>query len=131
MVFCAVAQTQVPGDIGGIDGVKPGFLFCQGALHGCRQVLFQTGHVPLAVQQKCAAGPQGFYQVVAVHIGRGVAGDKVGRADQIGRADGGAAKPQVALRETTGFFGIVDKISLAVEIGGMSDDFDGVFVGAL
>ena len=51
----AAAQTQLTGDLDGVDGVEPGFLLRQGALHGSGQVLLQTLGVPRAVQQEHAA----------------------------------------------------------------------------
>ena len=51
----AAAQPQLTGDLDGVDGVEPGFLLRQGALHGGGQVLLQTLGVPRAVQQEHAA----------------------------------------------------------------------------
>ena len=51
----AAAQTQLTGNPDGVDGVEPGFLLRQGALHGGGQVLLQTLGIPRAVQQEHAA----------------------------------------------------------------------------
>ena len=59
-----------------------------------------------------------------------MAGHKVRRGDQVGRADGRFAEPQVALGQAAGLLGVVDEIGLAVQVRGMADDLDGVLVGA-
>ena len=58
-----------------------------------------------------------------------MASHKVGRGNQIRRANGTVAKAQVRTRKTTRFLAVVGKIGLAVFFGGVTDNFDGVFVG--
>ena len=58
-----------------------------------------------------------------------MASHKVLRLDQIGRTDGGLAEAEMALGQAAGFLGVIDEISLAIEVRRMADDLDGVFVG--
>ena len=58
-----------------------------------------------------------------------MASDEVCCGDEVRRADGGLAKAEMALGQTAGFFGVIDEISLAVEVRGMTDNLDGVLVG--
>ena len=59
-----------------------------------------------------------------------MAGHKVRRRDQVRRADGGLAEPQVALGQAAGLLGVIDEVGLAVQVRGVADDLDGVLVGA-
>lgn len=49
-----------------------------------------------------------------------MASDEVCCGDEVRRADGGLAKAEMALGQTAGFFGVIDEISLAVEVRGIS-----------
>ena len=126
----AAAQSQLPGDADGVDGIEPGVLFRQRPLHGGGQVLFQPRLVPGAVQQEGAALLQIAHHVVLVDVGGVVAGRKVCLGDQVGRADGRFPEPQVALGQAAGLLGVVDEVGLAVQVRGVADDLDGVLVGA-
>ena len=123
------AQTQLPGDADGVDGIEPGVLGRQGPLHGRRQVLLQARLVPGAVEQEGAALFEVFHHVVLMDIRGSVAGHEVRRGDQIGGADGHLAEAQVALGQAAGLLGVIDEVGLAVEAGGVADDLNGVLVG--
>ena len=62
-------------------------------------------------------------------IAGGVAGNKIRLDNEIRAADGGFTKPQVALGQAAGFFGVINEIGLAVQIGIISNNFNGVLVG--
>jgi len=93
-------------------------------------VFFQIGGLPQAVKQENAAVLQIGKHVVFVHIGRVVAGHKVGHFHQVGGTDGLFAKPQMGLRNAARLFGVVGEIRLGVKVGVVANDFNGVFVGA-
>ena len=126
----AAAQTQLTGDLDGVDGVELRLLLCQSALHGGGQIPLQTVHVPSAVQQEHAALLQVLHHVVLMDIGGVVAGHEISGLDQIRGTDGGLAEAQVALGQAAGLLGVVDEVRLTVQVGGVADDLDGVLVGA-
>ena len=51
-------------------------------------------------------------------------------ANQIRRANRPRAKSQMADRDRAGFLGVVNEISLGIEVRFFADDLDGVFVGS-
>ena len=57
-------------------------------------------------------------------------GHEVRIVHQVRGTDGGLAEAQVGLGESAGLLGVVHEICLAVQVGGVADDLDGVFVGA-
>ena len=59
-----------------------------------------------------------------------MAGHEIGFADIIGTLDGCIAKTKMADGNTAGFFGIVLEISLDIFVRIITDDFDGILVGA-
>ena len=59
-----------------------------------------------------------------------MAGDKVGRVDQIGTLDRGLAESQVGHGETAGFLGVIGEITLRIHVCMVADDLDGVLVSA-
>jgi len=59
-----------------------------------------------------------------------VAGDEVGRLDQVGQADRLGPETQVRRRNGAGLLGIVEEIALGVVVGLLTDDTDRVVVGA-
>ena len=59
-----------------------------------------------------------------------VAGHKVSHGDIVGAVDGLMAKAQVGLGNAAGLLGIILEVSLRVLIGVVTDDLDGVLVGA-
>ena len=97
--------------------------------HRGGEVCLQLCITPAAVQQEGAAFFQVLHHIVLIHIGRSMASHKVLRLDQIGRTDGGLAEAEMALGQAAGLLGVIDEISLAIEVRRMADDLDGVFVG--
>jgi hypothetical protein len=56
-----------------------------------------------------------------------VAANKISLRNKISRADGVFAHAQVGNGQTTGFFGVIDEVSLGIPRGRIADDFDVVF----
>ena len=59
-----------------------------------------------------------------------MAGDKIGFADQIGGMDGFFPKTQMGNGHGSGFFGIVYKVSLSPVFGFLTNNLDGILIGA-
>ena len=59
-----------------------------------------------------------------------MAGDKLGLADQVRRADRLGSKAQVRDGDRAGFLRVVDEVTLGVVVGFFTDDLDRVLVGA-
>jgi hypothetical protein len=70
-----------------------------------------------------------FQNIVDIHIGRIVAGDVIGRIDQVGGLNRALAEAQMADRDAARFLGIIGEVGLGVHIGVVADDLDGAFVG--
>ena len=99
----SAAESQLAGDVDGVDGVELSILFSQLAFHARRQMGFEPVHIPLAIEQEGAAGLQVFHHVVVVNIGRIVAGHEIRRLNQIRRMDRILPKAQVRLGQPAGF----------------------------
>ena len=124
------AQAQLLADGVGVDGIQVDLVLGQEGLSIAGQAALQLLHAPAAVQQKDAAGLDVMDHIVLADIGGVMAGHKVRLAHQVGGFDGLAAKAQMADRQAAALFGIVGKIPLRIQVGVVSDDLDGVFVGA-
>jgi len=59
-----------------------------------------------------------------------VAGDKIRRGHQIGRPDRLVTETEVRTGKTSRFLRVVLEITLAILIGSLPDDLDGILVGA-
>ena len=87
--------------------------------------------VEAAVEQKDSALFQILEHVVHVHVCEFVTGEEVGGRNQIRPADRPLAEAQVRHRDAAGFFRVVRKIRLSVEVGArVADNFDCDFVRA-
>ena len=126
----AVAHANLTGQLDGVDGVELGFLLGQQLLHGCGQLSLQLLGGPGAVEQEGAALLQRGDHVVHGDVRRVVAGDEVGRVDQIGALDRLVAKAQVGHGDAAGLLGVVGEVCLNILVGVIADDLDGVLVGA-
>ena len=93
-------------------------------------VLLQLALLPLAVEQEAAVRLELVDNVVFRQVRLVVAGDEVGAADIVGRADRLLAEAQMALRDAEGLLRVVLKVRLTVHIGRVADDLDGVLVRA-
>ena len=125
----AVAQPQLQGNVGGVDGIEVGVLLCQPALQGGGQLLVQFIGAPAAVQQERTALLQLAGYVELLQIRRIVHGYEVRGLHQIGGMDGLIGEAQVALGHTSGLLGVIVEIGLGVLIGGLADDLHGILVG--
>jgi len=54
---------------------------------------------------------------------------EIGGVDQVGRTDGLVSKPEVRDGNTARLLGVIGEICLAVLVGGLTYDLDGVLVG--
>ena len=58
-----------------------------------------------------------------------MAGHEIGRGHQVGRSDGAVAETQVRGGVSAGLFGVVTEIGLAIFVGRLADNLDGVLIG--
>ena len=126
----AVAQTQRLRLLVGVDDVELDVVVGDVLEDLAGNMLLQLVLRPLAVQQEAAVGLQLMDNVVLGQVRLVVAGDEVRAAHIIGRADGVLAEAQVALGDTKGLLGVILKVRLTVHICRLTDDLDGVLVGA-
>ena len=126
----AIAQAQRLRFLIGVDDVELDVVLGDVLENIAGHLLLQLILGPLAVEQEGAVGLQLGDNIVLGQICLVVAGHEVRVADIICRADRLLAEPQMALGDTEGLLGIVLEVRLAVHIGGIADDLDGVFVGA-
>ncbi len=126
----APAHAHLLGQVDGVDGVELGLLLGQGPLHGGGEALFQLFLIPGAVEQEGAALLEGRDHVIGRHIGGVMAGDEVGIVNLVGGLDGALAKAQVGYGEAARLLGVIGEIGLHVQVGVVTDDLDGVLVGA-
>ena len=124
----AVAQAELLGDVGGVDGVEFNPVFGDGPLHGGGQAFLKLFAVPGTVEQENAARLDIGHHVVLVDIGGVVAGDEIRLADEIGGFDRLLAEAQVGNRHAARLFGVIGEIALRIHIGMVADNLDGVFV---
>ncbi|MPM12584.1 hypothetical protein SDC9_58937 [bioreactor metagenome] len=127
----ALAHADLGRQVDGVDGVDLNVVLGDIALGGGVQLLGQLLVAPLAVDEEGAAGLHVPHDGEALgDIGRNVAGHKVGLVDIVGAANGLVAEAQVADGHAAGLLGVVLEVGLNIFIGVITDDFDGVFVGA-
>ena len=88
-----------------------------------------SGPVGAVEQERGALGGQAQH-VDAIEKGRLVAGDEVGRLDQVGRMDRPLAEAQVRDRLRAGLVRVVDEVALRVQRRIFGDDLHAVLVGA-
>ena len=125
----AVAQTQRLRLTVGIDDVELNVVLGDVAEDVAGYLLLQLALAPLAVQQEGAAGLQLRDNVVLGEIGLVMAGNEIRHIDIVGGTDGLLTKTQMGLGDTEGLLRIVLEVGLAVHIGGLADDLNGVLVG--
>ncbi|CAN4026287.1 Ribose transport system permease protein rbsC, partial [Dysosmobacter welbionis] len=124
------AQTQVPGQLGGVHDVEVGVLAGKIPLDLGGQMGLQFLRAPGAVQQIGAALLQVRSGVILVHIGGGVHTDEVRGGHQVGGADGLVPEPQMALGQSAGLHRVVREVRLGILVCRQADGGDGVLVGA-
>jgi len=126
----ALPQTDFAGNPGRVDDIEPGVLAAQIPLHLGREMLLQIAGVPRAVEQVDPALLQVVGGVVLVDIGRSMNGHKIGRGDQIRRADRIVAKSQMGLGQSAGFHRVIGEIGLRILVCSQTDGGNCVLVGA-
>ncbi len=126
----ARTQSQLGGDLRGVDDIEVDLVLGEVSLHVRGQRLAGRSGVVHRVEQERAAGLQALEHVVLVHVRRHVAGHEVGRGDQIGRSDGQVAETQVRRGVTARFLRVVGEVCLTVFVRRAADDLDRVLVGA-
>ncbi len=98
-------------------------------LHGSRQLLFHFLKGPVCIEDEGAAVLDAVQQVILGYIGSLVAGDVVGMGNKVAGLDGLFAETQVGNGEAARLLGVIGKVCLGVEVGVVTDDFDGLLVG--
>ena len=127
----AVAEAHFSGDLDSVNVVELQALASDGALHVAGKFTFHVFHGgPGGVQEEGAAVLDAFEHVIHVDVGVLVAGDEVGAVHEVGRLQRSLAETQVRHGEAAGLLGVVGEVSLSEHIGVVTDDLDGVLVGA-
>ncbi len=98
-------------------------------LHEVGQLLFGTFGIPRAVVEERAVVLEAAEAVVFVQVAGHVHGYEVGRTYQIGSGQRAVAKTQVRAGVAAGLLAVVVEIGLAVLIGVVADNLNGVLVG--
>ena len=93
-------------------------------------MLLQLSASPAGVQQEGAVRLDLGNDIEVLDVRGLVAGHKVSHGDIVGAVDGLMAKAQVGLGNAAGLLGVILEVSLSVLIGVVTDDLDGVLVGA-
>ena len=126
----AVAEADLRCDVGSIDGVEVDLLLGKDPLGAVGQMFFETGHIPVGIQEEGAAFLDFGDDVKVLHVALLVAGNEVSHRDIVGGMDGLVAEAQVALGHAAGLLGVILKVGLGILVGIVADDFDGVLVCA-
>ena len=122
------AQTDLFTDLDTVDHIEFDVVLSDESLYLTRQMFLQTFHIPRAVQQECTTVNQLLNHIVLTYVGRIVACYEVSLFDQICRFDRSLTETKVRHGHTTGFLGIIIKVSLSIHISVVTDDLDGVLV---
>ena len=93
-------------------------------------MLLQLSASPAGVQQEGAVRLDLGNDIEILDVRGLVAGHKVSHGDIVGAVDGLMAKAQVGLGNAAGLLGVILEVSLSVLVGVVTDDLDGVLVGA-
>ncbi len=118
------------GDADRVNHVELDLLLDQGLLGRPRELVPDLVHAVVRVEQERAAGHQVLEHVVAVQEDRLMAGDEIGLADQVDRANRLRAEAQVRDGHRAGLLRVIDEVALRVVVGVLADDLDGILVGA-
>ncbi len=125
-----VAEAPVAGDLGGVDHVEAQLLGEDLRLQRAGQVLPHLVRAVLDVEQEGRPGRGLSQHVDPSEKARLVAGDEVGRFDQVRRVNRPLAEAQVRDRLGAGLVRVVDEVALRVHGRIFGDDLDAVLVGA-
>ena len=125
-----VAQAQLTGDAGCVDGVEFNIVFGNITLHSGRQLTLDVLGCPTAAQQEHTTGLQPLQQIVGIDIRSLRAGNKVRLTDEIGCLDLLTAKTQMRDGDTAGFFTVIREVCLSIHLGIVIDNADSLLIGA-
>ena len=117
-------------DLDRIDGEQTDAVARDVAFHRSGQVGIELLSRPARVQKERPARLHLLHHVVLAHIALIVAGDEVGALHIIRAADGLFRQAQVRLGHAEGLLGVVLEIRLREQVGAVTQDADGVVVGA-
>ena len=118
------------GDIRRVDDVEADVVVGDVLLDLGGQMRIQLIRRPGAVEQEGAARLDIGHHVVLVQVRLVVAGDEVRLVDVVGGLDGRITEAQVRDGDTACLLGVVLEVRLDVFVGVVTDDLDGVLVGA-
>ncbi|OPZ73615.1 MAG: hypothetical protein BWY80_00903 [Firmicutes bacterium ADurb.Bin456] len=112
----AVTQPKFFRFINGVDGIKIDIIVGDIFPHGSRETFIQLLGAPDAVKEESAALLKSGKHIKGIHVGLVAARHEIRVIYEVGGFNWLLAKAQVRNRKTTGFFGIVRKIGLRIEI---------------
>ena len=125
----AVAQANLAGNLGRIDDVHVDMVLSQVFLYEVRQMFLGFLDRPRGVVKESAVVFQAAQAVVLAEVGRHVNGHKVRGSHQVRSQNGLVAETEVRAGVAARFLRVVVEVDLAVFIGVIADDLDGVLVG--
>ena len=123
-----VAQTDLLRNLGSVDVIHFNLMVSEVFLHFVRQVLNELVSLPDGVQEERTAVLQTAGDIVHLEVRLNVASHEVRRGNEVSGVDRLVAETEVGASETTGFLTIVREVSLAVFVGGVTDDLYRVLV---
>ena len=123
-----VSETDALCDLGGIYNIEIQFFFGDDTLHLLGKLVVQLLFIPDAVQKEGSALLQILQHIILADVGLVMTGYEIRLIDQISRLDRMLSEPQMGYGKTAGFLGIVIKIALCVQVGLITDDFDGSLI---
>ena len=124
------AESEIAGDLRGVDRVQLNALICDFTLCICRNMLLKLCHIPRTIDKERAARLDFRCDVVLLDVCRVVAGYEVCGFYVIRRTDRSVAKTEMALRDAERFLCIIFEISLCEFVCMRIDDLDRILVGA-
>ena len=124
------SHTRVTGHGRGIDDIELDLFIDNGLLHWARQLTPDTIGRHWAIEQEHGPSSGTTQHINVVDEVILVAGDKVGRLDQIGGTDRIGAKAQVGDGLGARLLGVIDEVALAVQWSILTNDLDAVLIGA-
>ena len=123
-----VAQTDLLRNLSSVDVIHFNLMVSEVFLHFVRQVLNELVSLPDGVQEERTAVLQTAGDIVHLEVRLNVASHEVRRGNEVSGVDRLVAETEVGASETTGFLTIVREVSLAVFVGGVTDDLHRVLV---
>ncbi len=122
-------QTQLGGDLRGVDDIEVDLVLGQENLHVIGQRPAGRFGIVHRVQEERTARLEALQHVELIHVRRHVARHEIGRGHQVRRGDRLVAEAQVRSRVAARLLRVVCEIGLAIFVGRTTDDLDRVLVG--